>query len=150
MEAYRCDFCGKRLAREDNLAQHRTKTRSVSMFRLSPSLCKQDNLELHRYRRHGQSGRGKKRANESPESGPLKKRRIIKMDDPTDNYRVTPLDEQKMPKFSTTANRYRVNFQDLEIGSLSNILQSLRRLFSSLINDLTGIGYFEICSHPWT
>lgn len=72
------------------------------------------------------------------------------MDDPTDNYRVTPLGEQKMSsKFSTTANRYRVNVQDLEISSLSNILQSLRRLFSSLIHDLTGINYFEICSHPW-
>lgn len=71
------------------------------------------------------------------------------MDDSTDNYRVIPLGEQKMPKFSTTANRYRVNFQDLEISSLSNILESLRRLFSSLINDLTGIGNFKICSHPW-
>lgn len=101
---------------------------------------------MHRYRRHE---RGKKGANESPESGPLKKRRITKMDDPTDNYRVTPLGEQKMSKFSTTANRYRVNFQDLEISSLSNILQSLRRLFSSLKNDLTGINYFEIYSHPW-
>lgn len=65
------------------------------------------------------------------------------MDDPTDNYKVTSLGEQKMPKFSTTANRYRVNFQNLEISSLSNILQSLRRLFSSLINDLTGIGNFK-------
>lgn len=98
---------------------------------------------MHRYRRHGQSWRGKKRANESPKYGPLKKRRITKMDDPTDNYKVTSLGEQKMPKFSTTANRYRVNFQNLEIRSLSNILQSLRRLFSSLINDLTGIGNFK-------
>lgn len=87
---------------------------------------------------------GEEKREQSPESGPLKKRRITKMDDPTDNYRVTPLGEQKMPKF-----RYRVNFKDLEISSLSNILQSLRRLFSSLINDLTGIGNFKICSHPW-
>lgn len=65
------------------------------------------------------------------------------MDDPTDNYRVTTLGEQKMPKLSTTAYRYRVNFQDLEISSLSNILQSLRRLFCSMINDLTGICNFK-------
>lgn len=95
---------------------------------------------MHRNHRHGQSGRGKKRAIESSESGPLKKRRITKMDDPTDNYTVTPLGEQKMRKFNTTANRYRVQFQDLEIRNPPNILQSLRRLFFSLINDLAGIG----------
>lgn len=146
MEAYRCDVCVKRFAREDNFAQHRKKHDLYQCSDCPQAFATQDNLESHRYRRHGQSGRGKKRANESPESGPLKKRRITKMDDPTDNYRVTPLGEQK---FSTTANRYRVNFQDLEISSLSNILQSLRRLFSSLINNLTGIGNFKICSHPW-
>lgn len=99
-------------------------------------------LESHRYHHHNQSRRGRKRASESPEFGPSKKRRINKMDNPAENYRITPLGEQKMPKFNTTANRYRVQFQDLEIRNLPNILQSLRRLFSSVIRDLTGIDIF--------
>lgn len=40
-------------------------------------------------------GNGKKRASESPESGPSKKRRIIKVDNPAENYRITALGEQK-------------------------------------------------------
>lgn len=71
------------------------------------------------------------------------------MDDPTDNYRVTPLGEQECRNLVPQQTNNRVHFQDLEISSLSNILQSLRRLFSSLINDLNGIGNFKICSHPW-
>lgn len=110
------------------------------MFRLSSSFSTENVLELHRYHHHIQSGRGKKRASESPESGPSKKRRITKMDNPAENY-ITPLGEQKMRKFNTKANRYRVQFQDLEIRNLPNtgILQSLRRLFSSVIRDLKGI-----------
>lgn len=88
-------------------------------------------------------GNGKKRASESPESGPSKKRRNIKVDNPAENYRITALGEQKMRKFNTTANRYRVQFQDLETQNLPNILQSLRRHFSSVIRDLTGIDNFK-------
>lgn len=88
-------------------------------------------------------GNGKKRASESPESGPSKKRRIIKVDNRAENYRITALGEQKMRKFNTTANRYRVQFQDLETQNLPNILQSLRRHFSSVIRDLTGIDNFK-------
>lgn len=66
------------------------------------------------------------------------------MVDPTKSYKVTPLGERKMRKFNTTANRYRVHFQDLEIRNLPNILQSLRRLFSSVIKDLTGIDTFSV------
>lgn len=94
---------------------------------------------MHRHWRHGLFGSGIKRANESSESGPLKKRRITNIDDPTENYRNTHLGEQKMRKFNTTTNRYRVHFQDLEIRNLLSILQSLRRLFSSVIKDLIDI-----------
>lgn len=99
------------------------------MFRLSASLRTEDDLDLHQSHHHGHSGRKKKRSNESPESGPSKKRRITKMDDLPENYRIISLGEQKMQKFNTTAKRYRVHFQDLEIRNLPNILQSLRRLF---------------------
>lgn len=102
---------------------------------------------MHQSHHHGQSGRGKKRANESPEPGPSKKRRITKMDDPSENYRINPHGEQKMQKFNTTANRYRVHFQDLEIRNLPNILQSLRRLFSLVIKDLTGIDAVSLPMH---
>lgn len=42
-----------------------------------------------------------------------------------------------MPKFSTTSTRYRVTFQDLEIRGISNILKSLKLLFSSIIKNIT-------------
>lgn len=143
MEAYRCDVCEKQFAREDNLAQHRKKHNLYQCSDFPQAFAAENVLESHRYHHHNQSGRGKKRASESPESGPSKKRRITKMDNPAENYRITPLGEQKMRKFNTTANRYRVQFQDLEIQNLPNILQSLRRLFSSVVRDLTGIDNFK-------
>lgn len=143
MRTYRCDVCGKQFAREDNLAQHRKKHNLYQCTDCPQAFSTEHTLESHRYYRHNQSGRGKKRASESPQSGPSKKRRITKTDNPAGNYRITPLGEQKMQKFNTTANRYRVQFQDLEIRNLPNILQSLRRLFSSVIRDLTGIVIFK-------
>lgn len=143
MGTYRCDVCGKQFAREDNLAQHRKKHNLYQCTDCPQAFSTEHTLESHRYHRHNQSGRGKKRASESPQSGPSKKRRITKTDNPAENYRITPLGEQKMRKFNTTANRYRVQFQDLEIRNLPNILQSLRRLFSSVIRDLTGIVIFK-------
>lgn len=62
MEAYRCDVCEKRFAREGNLAQHRKKHDMYQCSDCPQAFATQDNLKLHRYRRHGQSGRGKKRA----------------------------------------------------------------------------------------
>lgn len=143
MEAYRCDVCGKQFAREDNLAQHRKKHNLYQCSDCPQAFAAENVLESHRYHHHNQSGRGKKRANESPDSGPSKKRRITKMDNPAENYRIIPLGEQKMRKFNTTANRYQVQFQDLEIRNLPNILQSFRRLFFSVIRDLTGIDNFK-------
>lgn len=114
------------------LAQHRKKHNLYQCSDCPQAFATENVLELHRYHHHNLSGGGKRRASESPESGPSKKRRITKMDKPAENYRITPLGEQKMRKFNTTANRYRVQF-----------LQIHRRLFSSVIRDLTGIDNFK-------
>jgi len=42
-----------------------------------------------------------------------------------------------MKKFNTTANRYRINFKDLEIRNLPNILKSLHKIFTSILRELT-------------
>lgn len=135
-------FVGNSL--QEKIILHNIKKHNLYQCSDCPQAFAAENvLESHRYHHQNQSGRGKKRASESPESAPSKKRRITKMYNPAENYRITPLGEQKMRKFNTTANRYRVQFQDLEIRNLPNILQSLRRLFSSVIRDLTGIDNFQ-------
>lgn len=124
-------------------AQHRKKHNLYQCSECPQAFATENVLELHRYHHHNQSGRRKKRASESPESGPSKKRRITKMDNPAENYRITPHGEQKMRKFNTTANRYRVQFQDLEFRNVPNTKQIHRRLFSSVIRDLRGIDNFK-------
>lgn len=74
---------------------------------------------------------------ESSQSG-----QITKMHAHTESYIVTPLGEQKMRKFNTNAKLLRPGNQQY----MSNILQSLRRLFSSMIEDLTDIDTFKIFS----
>lgn len=45
MEAYRCDVCGKRFAREDNLAQHRKKHDLYQCSDCRQAFATEDNLE---------------------------------------------------------------------------------------------------------
>lgn len=116
MGTYRCDVCGKQFAREDNLAQHRKKHNLYQCTDCPQAFSTEHTLESHRYYRHNQSGRGKKRASESPQSGPSKKRRITKTDNPAENYRITPLGEQKCGNSTQRPTDIEFNFKIWKSG----------------------------------
>ena len=42
-----------------------------------------------------------------------------------------------MRKFDTTLTRYQVNFKDLQIRWLTDILKTLHRLFTSIVKEMT-------------
>lgn len=141
MESHRCDVCGKGFAREDDLAQHRKKHDQYQCSESPQAFATAAFLDKHRQYRHNQTGAGQKRKRDDDDkenTSPLPKRRITKKEDPRDHYTIKKTGKQKLRKFNTTTNPYRVNFRDLEVTNLPNILRNLRHLLSSIINDLTG------------
>lgn len=135
---YACRFCGKKFKREGNLKNHEQKHGAFQCPECPRAFTTQENLEFHQSWQHNQSGGGRKRRSESPQAGPASKQR--KPDNPGDYYTCTiaPVGEQKMRKFNTTATRYQVNFKDLQIRGLPDILKTLRRLFTSILKEMTG------------
>jgi predicted SprT family Zn-dependent metalloprotease len=133
---YACRFCGKKFNREDNLKNHERKHDAFQCLECPRAFTTQENLEFHQSWQHSQSGGGRKRRSESPQPGSANKQQ--KLDNSSDYYSITPIGEKKMRKFNTTATRYRVNFKDLQIRGLPDILKTLRRLFTSIVKEMTG------------
>jgi len=53
-----------------------------------------------------------------------------------DHYTLRVVKETDIPKFQTKATYYKVDFRDLEVRDLPDILKTLKRLFQSLINNM--------------
>lgn len=133
---YACRFCGKKFKREGNLKNHEQKHGEFQCPECPRAFTTQENLEFHQSWLHNQSGGDRKRRSESPQPGPASKQQ--KPDDPGDYYTIATVGEQKMRKFNTTATRYQVKFKELQIRGLPDILKTLRRLFTSIVKEMTG------------
>ncbi|MEW8544218.1 MAG: hypothetical protein AB2693_11855, partial [Candidatus Thiodiazotropha sp.] len=62
-------------------------------------------------------------------------KRLKKEDDPRRFYALSKIKEQRIEKFRTTASTYKVTFKDIEV--VEDILPALRRLFTSIFQELT-------------
>lgn len=134
---YQCKICDKQFFRQDNLKAHELKHDLYQCVNCPQAFTTQVHLESHRNHHHGQIGGSAKRKSSDDDNGLVTKRRITKYDNPKDNYTISFIGEQKMNKFNTTSKQYRINFNGLDIQSLQNVLQSLYRIFKSIIHDLT-------------
>jgi hypothetical protein len=93
-------------------------------------------LDEHLHQEHGWS-REAKRPFDNQEGGGARKRRKLE-EDPKTFYNIEKVGERKIEKFKTTATYYKVSIQDLEIEGLQNILKTLKTVFESILETITG------------
>ena len=94
-----------------------------------------DALEEHVRKKHRQNGGGKRPLEHEKEES-LRKRQKIKTS-PEDFYKIEKLHERKIEKFKTSAMYYTIYFNDLEETELANILKALKRIFHSILQNIT-------------
>jgi len=79
-----------------------------------------------------------KRPSENDENvDPQPKRRLPKDTEVDDNYTLKVVKETNIPKLQTKATHYKVDFRYVEVRDLPDILKTLKRLFQSLIDNIT-------------
>ena len=134
---FRCDVCSAVFTRKTNLDRHLEKHRTQNNVHCSEcgrAFTRPDNLQRHMLEKH-QIGGGVKRVADTSDVGSVK--RLRKDDDPRQFYVMTKLKEQKMEKFRTTASTYRVKFRNIDVGDVTDILNTLKRMFAAVLEDMT-------------
>lgn len=48
------------------------------------------------------------------------------------------INEKRIEKFSTTASYYKISVNDIEVRELPNIIKTLKQIFQSIIDSITG------------
>lgn len=94
-----------------------------------------DALEEHISKKHDQRGGGK-RPSEHEKEQRLHKRQKLQSS-PEDFYKIEKLHERKIEKFKTSATYYKIYFNDLEERELVNILKTLKKIFQSILQNIT-------------
>ena len=133
-----CSSCKKVFNRKDNLDRH-MKRHADENNHHCPECHKVfnrlDALEEHISHKHVQTGAGKRPVKDENELI-LRKRQKLQSS-PQDFYKIEKLHEKKIEKFKTSATYYKIYFSDLEETELVNILEKLKRMFQSILQNIT-------------
>ena len=138
---YDCSKCKKVFSRKDNLDRHMQKHLNENNYHCPQCLkifTRQDAMEDHLFQHDVQTGgAAAKRQNEENEDVSNKKRRVVSVGAAEDFYNIEKISERKIEKFKTTASYYKITVNDLKVRGLQEILKALKKLFQSIINNIT-------------
>ena len=138
---YDCSKCKKVFTRKDNLDRHMQKHLNENNYHCPQCLkifTRQDAMEDHLFQHDVQTGgAAAKRQNEENEDISNKKRRVVSVGAAENFYNIEKISERKIEKFKTTASYYKITVNDLEVRGLQEILKALKKLFQSIINNIT-------------
>ena len=139
---YTCPSCKKAFTRKDNLERHLRKHADENSHHCPECLkvfSRENALDAHLHSKHGwestgsteiQAGSGQKRQAEAHGQTHVVKR-LRKNDDPSNLYRISKIKQQKMEKFKTIASTYKVDFKNIEVTQIDDVLITLRIMFRS-------------------
>ena len=133
-QVFECDTCHKKFTRKDNLNRHKKKHTDHAQHQCKECgkvFAKADNLNEHRLTKHG--SQMKKRSYNDKVEPPAKRLK----EDVTEHYTLRKIGETRRKKFNTTKTTYKVNFKDLHVTGLKDILRALKDIFGSLIKKVT-------------
>ena len=145
---YTCPSCKKAFTRKDNLERHLRKHADENSHHCPECLkvfSRENALDAHLHSKHGwestgsteiQAGSGQKRQAEAHGQTHVVKR-LRKNDDPSNLYRISKIKQQKMEKFKTIASTYKVDFKNIEVTQIDDVLITLRIMFNAIFKDLT-------------
>ena len=67
----------------------------------------------------------------------LKRKRLVNDVDPQDSVTLNVVNQSYIPKFCTTSTNYKITCNSIKVDNLRDILITLRKLFQSIINNIT-------------
>ncbi|WAR06959.1 hypothetical protein MAR_016917 [Mya arenaria] len=126
---FRCDICSAQFTRKDNFNRHmdkHTNIHNVHCHNVAVHL-----VVLTTYNIRG----GAKRPSDTQEDYKIK--RLKTDDDPRQYYVMKKIKEQKMEKFRTTSSIHQEQFRNIDVNDVTNILNTLKRVFAAILEDVT-------------
>ena len=135
---YTCPSCKKTFNRKDNLDRHLKKHVDDNNQNCPECLkvfTRIDALDHHLHRVHGWEAPTHQASNQ--EGGGVPKRQKVDERESSSLYTIKTVSERKIEKFKTTATYYKISVNDIEERELSNILKILRKLFQSILDNVT-------------
>lgn len=141
-DCFECSVCKKRFGRKANLDLHLRRHQDTSQHQChvcGKVFSREDLLGQHVVQSHNQTGGAAKRPleEETENDQMVKWQKLDRNDNPEDFYNINLVKETNMAKFKTKASCYKITFKDLEIANMQDILKALKRLFQSIIENIT-------------
>ena len=132
--SYKCDICHKSFSRKDNLKRHMKRHNDNSHHQCKKCgkvFAKAHNLHNHMQNKH--NSQTMKRPPTDDAAPPSKRMK----DEVTEHYTIRKINESRSKKFNAKKITYKVNFKELHVTGLQEILLALKDIFGSLIKKLT-------------
>ncbi|XP_053393862.1 PR domain zinc finger protein 5-like isoform X2 [Mercenaria mercenaria] len=141
-QKYTCPSCKKVFTRKDNLERHLKKHYDENNHHCPDCLCvftRREALDEHFHQHYTQSGgaASKRTLEDNEREGvPAKRAKLTAKDNLDLFYDIKKITEKRIEKFKSTATYYKISFHDLEVSGLQNILQSLKIMFQSILDNV--------------